>query len=112
MPATSRAEGAWAPVPPVHCHPFPAPPPPAPPAAGSPGSLADAGVRSFGSPYCLPTSYSYSFLDVREAHWMPPLGSTDACGSPSQLRFPLCLFYSLPAPRPPLHAQHRTWLAQ
>ena len=103
MPATSRSEGAWAPLPPVHCHPFLAAPHPAWPAAGSPGS---ARVPSLGSPYCVPTSCPSPFLDVREAYWMPPLGSTDTRRAPhsflSLFGFPvLCPLL----PSPPCPAQ-------
>ena len=103
MPATSRAESAWAPLPPVHCQPFLAAPHPAWPAAGSPGP---ARVPSLGSPYCVPTSCPSPFLDVREAYWMPPLGSTDTRRAPhsflSLFGFPvLCPLL----PSPPCPAQ-------
>ena len=95
MPATSRAEGAWAPLPPVHGHPFLAAPTPASQLPRLSGRCTCSFPRF---PLLRPHLLLLLILRRREAYWMPPLGPTDTRRAPSQLRLPLWLFSSLPAP--------------
>lgn len=86
--------------------PFSPPPPPPAPAAGSPGSQVAARVPSLGSPYCVPTSCSSSFLDAGKPTGCLPWAPLTPVGPPHSFvsLFGFSLLSPL-LPSPPCPAQ-------
>ena len=106
MPATSRAEGAWAPLPPVHGHPFLAAPNPACPCRRLP-RLSGRCTCSFPRfPLLRPHLLLLLILRRREAYWMPPWAPLTPVGPPHSFvsLFGVSLLSPL-LPSPPCPAQ-------